>query len=121
MKLAKVALLLAVASVAAWAQVNAGEQKPEPSLPFTMTQVATFNVQVFDGNGSLVGQAMTPSIPVLGTHGFLLTDLIHTPLPPGILKVVVDGGSSPSSVTFLQFDGDSGTSLQVAYDGPGGR
>ena len=28
----------------AQAQVNAGEQKPEPSLPFTMTQVATFNL-----------------------------------------------------------------------------
>jgi glucose/arabinose dehydrogenase len=28
----------------AHAQVNAGEQKPEPSLPFTMTQVATFNL-----------------------------------------------------------------------------
>ncbi|HZP49382.1 MAG TPA: PQQ-dependent sugar dehydrogenase [Vicinamibacterales bacterium] len=38
------ALLLAFASTAADAQINAGEQKPEPSLPFTMTQVATFNL-----------------------------------------------------------------------------
>jgi glucose/arabinose dehydrogenase len=42
MKLAKTALLLTLASTAAWAQVNAGEQKPDPDLPFTMTQVATF-------------------------------------------------------------------------------
>ena len=38
------ALLLTLASATAQAQVNAGELKPEPSLPFTMTQVATFNL-----------------------------------------------------------------------------
>jgi hypothetical protein len=42
MKLAKVALLV-IGAGAAWAQVNVGEQKPEASLPFTMTTVATFN------------------------------------------------------------------------------
>jgi glucose/arabinose dehydrogenase len=31
-------------STAAWAQVNAGEQKPEASLPFNMTTVATFTL-----------------------------------------------------------------------------
>src|SRR5580704_17450629 len=44
MKLAKAVLLLVLASVAAWAQVNVGEQKPEDSLPFTMTTVATFKL-----------------------------------------------------------------------------
>jgi hypothetical protein len=44
MKLAKAALLFTLASVAAWAQVNVGEQKPEASLPFTMTTVATFEL-----------------------------------------------------------------------------
>jgi glucose/arabinose dehydrogenase len=44
MKLAKAALLFTVASVAARAQVNLGEQKPEASLPFTMTTVATFEL-----------------------------------------------------------------------------
>jgi glucose/arabinose dehydrogenase len=44
MKLAKAAVLLALASAAGWAQVNIGEQKPEASLPFTMTTVATFNL-----------------------------------------------------------------------------
>ena len=38
------ALLLTLVSTTARAQVNAGEQKPEPSQPFTMTQVATFNL-----------------------------------------------------------------------------
>ena len=44
MKLAKAALLFTLASMASWAQVNAGEQKPEASLPFTMTTVSTFEL-----------------------------------------------------------------------------
>src|SRR5271168_1718820 len=44
MKLAKAVMLITLASVAAWAQVNVGEQKPEASLPFTMTTVATFEL-----------------------------------------------------------------------------
>src|SRR3954465_13968285 len=38
------ALLLTLLPAAAGAQVNAGEQKPEAAVPFTMTQVATFNL-----------------------------------------------------------------------------
>ena len=38
------ALLLALVSGTAQAQVNAGSKQPEASLPFTMTQVATFNL-----------------------------------------------------------------------------
>jgi aldose sugar dehydrogenase len=41
--LLKAALLLVVLPTTAWAQINAGEQKPEPSVPFTITQVASFN------------------------------------------------------------------------------
>ena len=40
----KTALLLSLVAAPASAQVNAGEQKPEASLPFTMTQVATFKL-----------------------------------------------------------------------------
>jgi len=40
-KAMKTVLLVALAAVAASAQVNAGEQKPEPNQPFTMTQVTT--------------------------------------------------------------------------------
>ena len=43
MKLTKAALLVTLAP-AAWAQVNIGELKPEASLPFNMTTVATFNL-----------------------------------------------------------------------------
>src|SRR5215475_7151880 len=44
MKLAKAALLLILSTAAVWGQVNAGEQKPEASVPFTMTTVTTFNL-----------------------------------------------------------------------------
>ncbi len=44
MKLAKAGLLFTLASVAAWSQVNVGEQKPEASMPFNMTTVASFEL-----------------------------------------------------------------------------
>jgi glucose/arabinose dehydrogenase len=44
MKLAKAALFFTLASVAASAQVNMGEQKPEASLPFTLNTVTTFKL-----------------------------------------------------------------------------
>jgi glucose/arabinose dehydrogenase len=42
--LVNTALLLTLVSGTASAQINAGEQKPEASLPFTMTQVTTFKL-----------------------------------------------------------------------------
>src|SRR5215467_1471767 len=44
MKSANAALFLTLASAAGWAQVNAGEQKPEGSVPFNMTTVTTFTL-----------------------------------------------------------------------------
>jgi aldose sugar dehydrogenase len=44
MKAVRAALILTLTSAAAWAQVNAGEQKPEASVPFTMTTVANFEL-----------------------------------------------------------------------------
>lgn len=43
-KFTKAAAILAMASVPAAAQVNAGSQAPEASIPFNMTSVATFNL-----------------------------------------------------------------------------
>src|SRR4051795_8255761 len=43
MKSVRGALLFALAA-AAWAQVNVGEQKPEATLPFTMTTTASFEL-----------------------------------------------------------------------------
>src|SRR5271163_229366 len=44
MKLAQASLFLTLASAAAWAQVNVGQQQPEATLPFSMTTVATFEL-----------------------------------------------------------------------------
>lgn len=44
MKLATAVFLAALVSSAAYAQTNAGEQAADPDLPFTMTQVASFNL-----------------------------------------------------------------------------
>ena len=44
MKLAIAAFFVALLSSAAYAQTNAGQQKPDSGLPFTMTQVATFDL-----------------------------------------------------------------------------
>ena len=41
---ARTACLLTLMSAAVWAQSNAGEQKPEASVPFNMTTVTTFNL-----------------------------------------------------------------------------
>ncbi|HKU64101.1 MAG TPA: PQQ-dependent sugar dehydrogenase [Rhizomicrobium sp.] len=43
-KFTKAAAILAMASVPAAAQVNAGSQAPEASIPFNMTSVTTFNL-----------------------------------------------------------------------------
>ena len=43
-KLSIAVFLSALLSSAAYAQINAGEQKPDPNLPFTMTQVASFDL-----------------------------------------------------------------------------
>jgi aldose sugar dehydrogenase len=42
--LMRAAFLVMLVSTSARAQINAGEQKPEQDQPFTMTQVATFNL-----------------------------------------------------------------------------
>src|SRR4029450_11066463 len=43
-KISIAALLVTLTAVAVWAQVNAGEQKPEATVPFNMTTVTTFTL-----------------------------------------------------------------------------
>src|SRR5580704_9654628 len=43
-KLAIAFFLAALLAGTGYAQTNAGNQKPDPNLPFTMTQVATFDL-----------------------------------------------------------------------------
>lgn len=91
------------------------------------TTATSYTVRVYDSTGGLAGTGATPSIPPLqtlsdgslgegGTYGAMLSDLISTPLPAGIFKILIDGGSKYSAVAVLQFNGPSATNLQVAYD-----
>jgi hypothetical protein len=84
----------------------------------------TYTVNVYNSAGTQVGTGVTPSIPPLqnngngegGTYGVLLSSVITTPLPSGVFKILVNGGTLNSAVMVLQFDGPAATSLQVAYD-----
>ena len=84
----------------------------------------SFKVSVYNSAGTLIGSGTTPSIPPLqnggqgqgGTFGFQLSDVVKTPLPSGVFKILVDGGSIFSAVEVLQFTGPSATALQVGFD-----
>ena len=43
-RLAIAGLLLAMTSIGVSAQVNAGEQKSDPNLPFTVTEITTLSL-----------------------------------------------------------------------------
>jgi hypothetical protein len=87
----------------------------------------SFTVKVYNSAGALVGSGTTPVIsglPTLsdgslgegGTYAALLSQVISTPLPSGVFKILIDGGTLYSAVEVLQINGSSATTLQVAYD-----
>src|SRR5215469_3150450 len=82
MKLAKAGLLFTLASVAAWAQVNAGEQKPEASLPFTMTTVSTFELPwrlAFLPDGRMLVTEKVGPIWLVSSQGQKISPVVNTP------------------------------------------
>ena len=87
------------------------------------TVAAIYTVRVFDSSGAQVGLGTTPAIAGYssvtgegGTYGDLLSNIVKTSLPSGILKVLVDGGSNKSTVLMLQGNGRAIATLQVGYD-----
>jgi hypothetical protein len=96
------------------------------------TTAASYTINVYDSQGALAGTGTTPSIPPLqflgtdasgnqllgegGTFAAALSSLISTPLPSGMFKLSIDGGSNYSAVELLQISGPSITALQVGYD-----
>jgi hypothetical protein len=106
---------------------NGGTHRVSLAIYNDDVTAAIYTVRVYDSTGSLVGTGTTPSIPGLpllsdgsygegGTYGALLSDVIKTRLPTGVFKVLIDGGSKYSGVEVLQVNGQSATTLQVAYD-----
>jgi len=82
MILRKAPVLLTLASVAAWAQVNIGEQKPEASLPFTMTTTATFELPwriAFLPDGRMLVTEKVGPIWLVSPKGQKISALANTP------------------------------------------
>src|SRR5271169_6083173 len=82
MKLAKAPLLFTLVSVAAWAQVNAGEQKPEASLPFTMTTVSTFELPwriAFLPDGRMLITEKVGPVWLVSPQGQKIAPVVNTP------------------------------------------
>jgi glucose/arabinose dehydrogenase len=82
MKLARAALLSTLVSAAAWAQVNVGEQKPEASLPFTMTTVSTFELPwriAFLPDGRMLVTEKVGPIWLVSQKGEKISAVANTP------------------------------------------
>ena len=103
---------------------NGGSQRISLVQSYNQGTVATiYTVRVYDSNGNLVGSGTTPAINGFssvsgeaGTYAALLSSIIPTTLPSGILKVFVDGGANNSSVLMLQTNGRAIAPLQAYYD-----
>jgi glucose/arabinose dehydrogenase len=82
MKLARAALLSTLVSAAAGAQVNVGEQKPEASLPFTMTTVSTFELPwriAFLPDGRMLVTEKVGPIWLVSQKGEKISAVANTP------------------------------------------
>ncbi|MGH7471925.1 MAG: PQQ-dependent sugar dehydrogenase [Longimicrobiales bacterium] len=120
---ATITLSLAFATSAAQAQVNAGDQKPESSLPFTMTQVATFNLPwriAFLPDGRMLITEKVGGLWLVTQQG---TKMPVTNVPPvlhrgqgGMLGVYTSPNYATDHNVYLTYSepGDSGSSLALA-------
>ena len=82
MRLAKTALLFTLASATGWAQVNVGQQKPEASLPFTMTTVSTFELPwrlAFLPDGRMLITEKVGPVWLVSPQGQKISPVANTP------------------------------------------
>jgi len=124
MKLAKAGLLFTLASVGAWAQVNAGEQKPEASLPFNMTTVTTFELPwriAFLPDGRMLITEKTGPVWLVSKEGEKISPVANTPPvwwqgQSGMLGVFVSPKYASDQSIYLTYSepGDYGGGLALA-------
>jgi aldose sugar dehydrogenase len=120
---ATITLSLAFATSAAVAQVNAGEQAPEASLPFTMTQVATFNLPwriAFLPDGRMLITEKVGGLWLVTQQG-AKTQVTNVPAvlhqgQGGMLGVYTSPNYATDRRVYLTYSepGDSGSSLALA-------
>src|SRR6202158_1397893 len=124
MKLAKAVLLFTLASVAAWAQVNVGEQKPEAGLPFTMTTVTTFELPwrlAFLPDGRMLITEKIGPVWLVSQQGEKIAPLTNTPAvywqgQNGMLGVFLSPHYATDQNIYLTYaePGDYGGGLALA-------
>src|SRR5258705_9709458 len=122
-QLGNAVLLVALASTGVGAQINAGEQKPEPSLPFTMTQVATFNLPwriAFLPDGRMLITEKVGPVWLVTQHGEK-TQVSNVPAvlsqgQGGMLGVFVSPHYATDHNVYLTYSepGEGGSSLALA-------
>src|SRR6476620_7670048 len=81
-KFAKVAILVILATSAVVAQVNLGQQKPESSLPFTMTTVSTFELPwrlAFLPDGRMLVTEKIGPVWLVSQDGQKISPVVNTP------------------------------------------
>src|SRR5690349_15576949 len=136
MKLAKAVLLLTLAS-SAWDQVNAGEQKPDPNQPFTMTPAsATFELPwriAFLPDGQMLITEKVGPIWLVSAKGEKVAPVGGTPAvywqgQSGMLGVYVSPTYATDQNIYLTYSepGEYGGGLalgrgKLTITGPGGR
>jgi glucose/arabinose dehydrogenase len=120
---ATITLSLAFATSVAKAQVNAGSQQPEPSLPFTITQVATFSLPwriAFLPDGRMLITEKVGPLWLVTQQG---AKTPVTNVPPvlargqgGMLGVYTSPNYATDHNVYLTYSepGDSGSSLALA-------
>src|SRR3954463_7405894 len=124
-KLMKAAWLLTMASTtAAWAQVNAGEQRPETNLPFTMTTVTTFKLPwrlAFLPDGRMLITEKIGPVWLLSPQGEKIAPVANTPPvywqgQNGMLGVFVSPRYATDQSVYLTYaePGDYGGGLALA-------
>jgi glucose/arabinose dehydrogenase len=122
-KLAIAALSFALLPTAADAQTNAGELKPEASLPFTMTQVATFNlpwrIAFLPDGRMLITEKVGPVWLVTQAGARISIGNIPAVLAQGqggMLGIYVSPRYGTDSSVYLTYaePGDEGSSLALA-------
>src|SRR5688500_1453130 len=124
MRPARIALLLTLASVSAWAQVNVGEGKTDSVLPFTMTKVTTFGLPwriAFLPDGRMLVTEKIGPVWLVSPEGQKIAPLGNTPPvywqnQNGMLGVYVSPNYATDQSIYLTYvePGDYGGGLALA-------